>query len=210
MKRRRRPSAGALWRGRAQGASLMGTHVNSAGRTVQHQSLAEHLRHLRLDRRADVRDYLSQPTRVSYCDGVHDAASERERPMGRHDLMGRALARGRDVAYVIVADQDTPQPSEAANLLALTRFRPLAYARPAVTRAVSELMHDGAPRLLGDLHQTLLETVDLPANEIFCGLCHLLWHDRLSVDLCVSVLDYDTPGAFNPRALARWREDATS
>lgn len=65
---KRKPPANNSRRVRSNGQTLCGVVTNKAGHTVQFKSFAERSLLLRLDRRADVQDYLSQPDPIPYCD----------------------------------------------------------------------------------------------------------------------------------------------
>ena len=62
---KRKPPAGNTRRVRSTGRNLCGVITNKVGRTVQFESFAERSLLLRLDRSADVVDYLSQPEQIA-------------------------------------------------------------------------------------------------------------------------------------------------
>ncbi|MBK8138415.1 MAG: Tn7 transposase TnsA N-terminal domain-containing protein [Chloroflexi bacterium] len=64
----RKPPTDNSRRVHSNGQTLCGVVTNKAGRTVQFESFAERSLLLRLDRSADVQDYLSQPDPISYRD----------------------------------------------------------------------------------------------------------------------------------------------
>jgi TnsA-like endonuclease N terminal len=65
---KRKPPADNSRRVHSNGQTLCGVVTNKAGRTVQFESFAERSLLLRLDRSADVQDYLSQPDPIPYRD----------------------------------------------------------------------------------------------------------------------------------------------
>jgi hypothetical protein len=73
-----------------------------------------------------------------------------------------------------------------ANLLALFRYRPSAYAHQDITRIAFERLarcNEERRVSLPALVVSLTTDLDLLKPVVVAGLCHLLWHGKLSADM---------------------------
>jgi TnsA-like endonuclease N terminal len=98
--------------------------------------------------------------------------------------------------YIVHTERSLPQPSEVANLLALLRYRPTAYAHEQVTEALLEFLSQ--PMSLEDLMQCIARRLGLPEHLVFGSLCHLLWHGILETDFSTLFV---TDGCISPDIL---------
>jgi hypothetical protein len=94
-----------------------------------------------------------------------------------------AICQQRGWRYIVHTEQDLPQNSELANLLALFHYRPSAYAQTAVAQAASTHLSDGRPATIHQLACQLTTTLNLPQATVAAALYHMLWHGRLQTDL---------------------------
>jgi hypothetical protein len=217
---KRKPPAGNTRRVRSTGRNLCGVITNKVGRTVQFESFAERSLLLRLDRSADVVDYLSQPGQIAYIDAsgkrhsytpdyqvwhtdgrvsLHEVTLEHRldqpRIQRRHAAASAACIE-RGWTYHIHTETMLPQESELANLLALWAYRPTRYHDPHVTNALGARLADDRQTLYSlvmDIHRQSGQ----PVSHIACCLYHLLWHDVVQMDWRVLLFQDGVP---NPEA----------
>jgi len=207
MSMKRRPPVGNVRRVAAIGQNMRGVMTNKAGRVVQFESSLERSLLLRLDRDRSVRDYGSQPETFQFGDDqgkprtytpdfivwrndgaieIHEVTltQRRTRPAIRlREAAAAAICQQRGWRYIVHTEQDLPQNSELANLLALFHYRPSAYAQTAVTQAASVHLSDGRPSTVHQLTCQLTTTLNLPLATVAAALYHLLWHGRLQADI---------------------------
>lgn len=207
MSLKRRPPADNVRRVAPIGDNLRGTLTNKAGRVVQFESFLERTLLLRLDRDRTVRDYSSQPEIFRYRDGegrlhtytpdfrvwrqdetveIHEVmlTNCRARPaIYLRETAAQEICQGRGWRYVVHTEQDLPRGSELANLLALFRYRPTAYADACVIQAALARLKDGQRAYIGQVIGHLADELDLPETSIIPALCHMLWHGQLMTDL---------------------------
>jgi hypothetical protein len=181
--------------------------TNKAGRLVQFESWAERALLLRLDRDPDVADYGSQPEQFQFVDPqgkwrrytpdfivwrrdgqveIHEVtlARRRSRPeILRREIAAAEICLARQWRYRVHSEQSLPQGSELANLLALFRYRPAAYAHPAVARAACQYLGQRGAMALGALVAELTRELDLTPAQVIAAVGHLLWHGYLATDL---------------------------
>ena len=206
MSLKRKPPAGNVRRVRSNGHNLCGVITNKAGRLVQFESWLERALILRLDRDPEVLDYQSQPERFEFVDEqgqkraytpdfkvwrqdgrieIHEVTLSRRRVrsnMRQRERAGRELCQARGWHYVVHIEQNLPDSSELANLLALAGYRPRSYANQAVTQAVYDSLSAGKPLEMQELVGQIKQALNLPEGRITAGLCHLLWHSELATD----------------------------
>ena len=190
MSLKRRPPLGNVRRVAAIGQNIRGIMTNKVGRTVQFESFLERSLLLRLDRDPTVEDYGSQPETFQFlddrgkhraytpdfivwrCDGsteIHEVTltSRRLQPAARlREAAAAAICQRRGWSYIVHTESDLPQGTELANLLALFRYRPSAYAHSAVAQAIVEHLADsqlGATEQI--IRQRIMET-GLPLSLI--------------------------------------------
>ena len=207
MNLKRRPPLGNVRRVAAIGQNMRGTMTNKAGRIVQFESALERSLLLRLDRDQTVYDYGSQPETLSFLDNqgkqrtytpdfivwrrdktveIHEVTltSRRTRPAIRlREAAAGVICQKRNWRYIVHTEQNLPQATELANLLALFHYRPLAYAHTTVALAASAHLSDGQPATVHQLTCQLTATLNLPQATVAVALYHMLWHGRLQADL---------------------------
>lgn len=202
----RKPPPGNVRRVVSTGQNIRGVITNKAGRTVQFESWAERALLLRLDRDPAVKDYGSQPETFKYVDGqgntrrytpdfivwrtdgveIHEVTciKRRERPrLKQREAAGAEICTNRGWRYIVHTEQELPQGSELANLLALFRYRPTAYAHQEVAEVVRVRLRSGEAAVLSVLTGQIAQEVDLPEPKVVAAIGHLLWHGQLKTDL---------------------------
>jgi len=202
---KRKPPAGNTRRVKSTGRNLCGVITNKVGRTVQFESFAERSLLLRLDRSADVVDYLSQPEQITYTDSsgkrhsytpdyqvwhtdgrvsLHEVTLEqrlKQPPIQRRHAAATAACLEWGWTYHIHTEATLPQGSELANLLALWAYRPTRHGDLRVQGAFCHLLADSDQQLyplVMRLHRQSGQSV----AQIACCLYHLLWHDVVQMD----------------------------
>ena len=226
MKFKRTPPPGNVRQVVSTGQNLRGIITNKRGRLVQFESWAERTLLLRLDHDPDVTDYGSQPERFHFIgpDGkphsytpdfivwrrtgqveIHEVTltCRRARPsMGQRETAANEICQARGWRYLVHTEQSLPQGSEQANLLALFRYRPTAYANPAVAEAAGDHLVDGGSITLHTLVSQLALELGLAGPVVVAALGHLLWHGQLDTDLHHLIFATGSTG-FSPQAWAR-------
>lgn len=207
MRSKRTPPPGNVrWVG-TTGQNIRGVITNKMERIVQFESWAERALLLRLDRDPDIIDYGSQPEQFKFVDSlgkphtytpdfmvwckgghiqIHEVTLSIRR--NRAEILQREMAaekicRSRAWEYVVHTEHTLPQGSELANLLALFRYRPTAYADQAVSEAVHQHLSQGKPILLNRLVLEIEPKLARPSSVILAALGYLLWHGTLETDL---------------------------
>lgn len=207
MKFNRKPPPGNVRQVRSTGRNIIGGIINKAGREVQFESWTERALLLRLDRDPEVRDYGSQPETFEYVDEqgklrgytpdfvvwryngqteIHEVTltSRRMLPeMQRREAAGHRICQARGWHYLVHTEEDLPRGAELANLLALIRYRPTAYAHGGVTEAVGRRLGSGQPVVMVWLVKQVAQELSLPEPRVVAALGHLLWHGQLKTDL---------------------------
>lgn len=203
---KRRPPAGNVRRVVALGNNLRGTITNKAGRVVQYESFAERSLLLRLDRDWMVSDYASQPETFVFQapDGrthrytpdfmvwrtlehieIHEVtiSSRTDRPSQQWRMQAaEQICRDREWHYLVHTELTLPQGAELANLLALLAYRPTGYANPLVQSWLEQHFLLGAVQEFGQLAQAITRDTVQENHQVYPGLYHELWHDRLQMD----------------------------
>jgi hypothetical protein len=202
---KRKPPADNSRRVRSNGQSLCGVVTNKAGRTVQFESFAERSLLLRLDRSADVQDYLSQPDPILYRDpsgtqhhytpdfkvwhtdghiSLHEVTltvrADTPALQQRHAAAAQ-FCHERGWQYHLHTETTLPQRSELANLLALWGYRPSRYADPHIRHALFAALEAGE-ECLHPLVMRVSATCGAAPVEVAICLYHLLWHDQIGMD----------------------------
>jgi hypothetical protein len=207
MKLKRKPPLGNVRQVVSTGQNIRGIITNKAGRLVQFESWAERALLLRLDRDPDITDYGSQPEcfqftapngqQHSYTPDfivwrshgqveIHEVTMTRRqtRPsIIQRESAAREICRERGWLYIVHTEQSLPQGSELANLLALFRYRPAAYADPAVSRAADESLAEGSLVALQNLTFQIAQKSGIAGPVVVAALSHMLWHGQLETDL---------------------------
>lgn len=219
MSVKRKPPEGNVRRVVSTGQNLCGTMTNKVGRVVQFESFAERSLLLRLDRDATVTDYISQPETFHYDDAeghphrytpdfmvwrregaieVHEVTLSLRQTQPRlvlRQAMAETICQARHWRYVVHTEKTLPSGTELANLLALFRYRPTAYACPSLTERITALLGDHQPMTWLELSTALQARSESSSAEITATLCHGLWHGALSTDLNRLILVNATPAA---------------
>lgn len=202
---KRKPPADNSRRVRSNGQTLCGVVTNKAGRTVQFESFAESSLLLRLDRSADVRDYLSQPDPIPYRDpsgkahlytpdfkvwhtdghiSLHEVTvtfRSQMPPLQQRHAAAAQYCQTQGWQYHLHTETTLPHGSELANLLALWGYRPNRWDDPEVRRAVVAALTTGEKRLHA-LVTTVSESCQTAPLQVAVCLYHLLWHDQIGMD----------------------------
>lgn len=203
---KRRPPAGNVRRVVALGNNLRGTITNKVGRVVQYESFAERSLLLRLERDWTVRDYLSQPETFVFKapDGrmhrytpdfmvwrttdhieIHEVtiSSRTDRPSQQWRMEAAEQICGeREWRYLVHTELTLPQGAELANLLALLAYRPTGYANPSVQTWLEQHLSLDATQEFGQLAQAIALDTQQENHQVYPGLYHELWHDRLQMN----------------------------
>ncbi len=181
--------------------------TNKNGETVQCESYTERKLALRIDRDPRVKNYRSQPLRISYDDSegnrhtyvpdfqvwrwdglveIHEVTLSERRLLPN--------AQGREKAaweycdkegwrYVVHTEDSLPNDTEGANLLALYAYRPSIYERADVTHAAIGGFGIGQHILLRQLINALSQDLDQPSAAVSTAIYHLMWHGKIATDL---------------------------
>ena len=228
MKFKRNPPPGNVRQVVSTGQNIRGIITNKAGRIVQYESWAERALLLRLDRDPDIRDYGSQPERFQFIapngkehrytpdfivwrsNGqveIHEVTmtSRHTRPnIVQREAAANEICRVRGWRYIIHTEITLPQGGELANLLALFRYRPTAYADIAVSRKAGEWLAEGTSLALQTLVARIEQELDITRPTIVAALCHMLWHGEINTDLHQLIFWAGNTG-FSPDAWVQWR-----
>jgi hypothetical protein len=196
--------------------------TNKNGGTVQCESHSERRQALRFERDPGVKDYRSQPLRISYQDSdkkshsyvpdfqvwrwdgsveIHEVTLAERRllpDIQRWEEGAKKFCEEKGWQYVVHKEDDLPNDSESSNLLFLYAFRPAVYACREVALATAEKLSNGKRSLLTKLIKDFSQELGLPIGMVSSGLYHLMWHGKIATDLC-SLIFVD--GAPLPRTL---------
>lgn len=181
--------------------------TNKNGETVQCESHSERKLALRIDRDPMVKNYRSQPLRISYddsegklhtyvpdfqvwrCDGsveIHEVTLSERRLLPNAQRREKGAQEHCDKQgwrYVVHTEGSLPNDTEGANLLALYAYRPSVYSRAEVAHAVIEKFGIGQHILLRELSRTISQDLDLPSATVSTAIYHLMWHGKIATDL---------------------------
>jgi hypothetical protein len=216
MALKRKPPSGNVRRVASIAGNLRYTITSKADQTVQCESFLERKLTLRFDRDPSIRSYISQPERLTYLDGegkshtyipdfmvwkttgeieLHEVtltSRSCEKHIQERAAAARSICQERGWRYIVHTEATLPQATEEANLLALVRYRPTAYAHPGTTQFVKEQL---APAPTSMLFRTLVteitQAISLQETVVVPALCHLLWHGIIETDLCHTLLFQD-------------------
>ena len=216
MALKRKPPSGNVRRVASITNNLRYTITNKADQTVQCESFLERKLTLRFDRDPTIRSYTSQPERLTYRDTegkshtyvpdfivwktsgeieLHEVtltSRSRTPHIQERAAAARSICQERGWRYIVHTEVTLPQETEEANLLALARYRPTAYANAEVEcLAIKFLATRSAPMLFRTLVTEITQTLPLQEATVVSALCHLLWHGTLETDLCQTHLFQD-------------------
>lgn len=222
MSFRRRPPNGNVRRVAAIDNNSRYTITNKNGETVQCESHAERKKALVFDRDPQVKNYRSQPLRISFKDSegnactyvpdfqvwkldrsveIHEITRAERRPLPnakRREEAAEKYCKKRGWRYVVHTEDTLPNETEGANLLFLYMFRPRTYARPDVALAASEKLSSGKRISLVLLMRDIAQELGLPPGVVSSSLYHLMWHRKIDTDLRTLIF---VDGAPLPRTL---------
>lgn len=181
--------------------------TNNNGETVQCESHAERKLALCIDRDPRVKNYRSQPLRISYDDSegnphtyvpdfqvwrwdglveIHEVTLSERRlspnAQGR-EKAARDYCDKEGWRYVVHTEGSLPNDTEDANLLALYAYRPSIYSRADVAQAVIEKFGIGQHILLRQLIIAISQDLDLSSATVSTAIYHLMWHGKVTTDL---------------------------
>lgn len=212
---KRKPPPGNVRRVAAIGGNLRYTITSKANETIQCESFQERKLTLLFDRDPTIHAYRSQPERFPFIDTqgkahtyvpdflvwrtggeveIHEVtlSARRDQPRLRErEAAARRVCQERGWRYVVHTEESLPQATEEANLLALHRYRPSAYAHPGVTQLVQARLHERGPLAFQQLSSDIMRQLGLAAPTAVSALCHLLWHGVLVADLCHQLIFHD-------------------
>jgi hypothetical protein len=204
---KRKPPEGNVRRVAAIGNNSRYAITNKNGETVQCESHTERGLALRIDRDPRVKNYRSQPLRISYDDSegklhtyvpdfqvwrwdgsveIHEVTLSERRLLPNAQLREKAAREHCDKEgwrYVVHTEGSLPNDTEAANLLALYAYRPSIYSRADVAHAVLVKFGIGQHILLRELSSVISQDLDLPPATVSTAIYHLLWHGKIATDL---------------------------
>ncbi len=181
--------------------------TNKNGETVQCESHTERKLALRIDRDPRVKNYRSQPLRISYDDSegnphtyvpdfqvwrwdglveIHEVTLSERRLLPnaqRREKAAREYCDKEGWRYVVHTEGSLPNDTEGANLLALYAYRPSVYSRADVAHTVIEKFGIGQHILLRQLISAISQDLDLPSATVSTAIYHLMWHGKVATDL---------------------------
>lgn len=206
---KRRPPAGSVRRPQIKGVNTRGVFTSTTGRLVQFESQAEWALILHLDRDPTIRDYgtwletfsvappdtPNQPQSYTPQCMVwrhaeppeihrvvhHDQWTPGGRALG--DPLGPQLCLARGWTYVAHRAEHLTAPTPFANLQALVRYRPHAYHHPDVANYAHMQIPLGETRAFASMVGHIMAALNLPRPTVVAGLCHLVWHGVLGIDM---------------------------
>ena len=181
--------------------------TNKNGETVQCESHTEYKLALRIDRDPRVKNYRSQPLRISYIasegnqhtyvpdfqvwrwDGsieLHEVTLSQRRLLPhaqRREKAAQEYCEREGWRYVVHTEGSLPNDTEGANLLALYAYRPSVYSRTDIAHAVIERFGIGQHILLRQLISAISQEMDQPYATVSTAIYHLMWHGKIATDL---------------------------
>lgn len=202
---KRKPPVGNSRRVRSTGQNICGVISNKAGRTVQFESFAERSFLLQLERRWDITDYISQPEQLQYLDvegkphtytpdfkvwhrdsriSLHEVTLTKRldlAPIQERHAAARLICAERNWEFQIHTEQDLPQDSELANLLALWMYRSERYAQPDIAQVIQQALAHTEYRLYALVRDIHCQD-GFGIAQIASCLYHQLWHKQVEMD----------------------------
>src|SRR6266446_9649560 len=221
MALKRKPPAGNVRRVAPIDNNLRYAITSKADETVQCESFQERKLTLLFDRDSTVQEYRSQPERFAWTSSqgtshtyvpdfmvwkttgeieIHEVTltSRQDRlSIQEREKAARSICQQRGWHYIVHREATLPQATEEANLLALARYRPTAYANRDVARFVQERLANAfSPILFRTLVTEMTHTFHLQQAPVVSALCHRLRHGTRETDLCRHLIFQDaTPRA---------------
>ncbi len=205
---RRKPPDDNVRRVAPIGTNSRSTIRNKNGRTIQCESFGgERKLTLCFDRDPTVRDYQSQPIRISYTDSegkkqtyvpdfmvwkvdgsieIHEVTRSERRLLPnalRREAAAQKHCQKEGWRYVVHTEDSLPNDTVTTNLFELYMFRPTVYFRSDVALAAREKLSNGRHISLPLLIKEISQELGRPIGVVAPGLYHLLWHGRIETDL---------------------------
>ncbi len=212
MALKRKPPANNVRRIAPIGNNLRFAITSKAGELIQCESFQERILTLLFDRDESIREYRSQPIQFTFTDAqkkthtyvpdfmvwkttgeveIHEVtltSRQKQRNIEAREQAARELCRLEGWRYVVHTEETLPQATEAANLLALYRYRPAIYAHVAIASAVRTQLSSGGSKELCILMRAVAQELSLPQPTVISAVCHLLWHRVIDTDLSSRLL----------------------
>jgi hypothetical protein len=181
--------------------------TNKNGETVQCESHTERKLALRFDRDLRVKNYRSQPLRISYVDSennphtyvpdfqvwrwdslveIHEVTLSERRLLPNAQRREKAAQEHCDKEgwrYVVHTEGSLPNDTEGTNLLALYTYRPSIYSQAEVAHAVIKKFGISQHILLRQLINAISQDLGLPSATVSTAIYHLMWHGKIATDL---------------------------
>jgi len=214
---KRKPPENNVRRVAAIGNNSRYTITNKNGETVQCESHSERILALRIDRDTRVKNYRSQPLRISYVDAedkshtyvpdfqvwrwdglveIHEVTLAERRLLPNAQRREKAAQDHCDSEgwrYVVHTESSLPNDTEGANLLALYAYRPSIYSKVDVAHAVFDKIGIGQHILLSQLISAISQDLELPSAIVSTAIYHLLWHGKIATNLCSLIFIDNVP-----------------
>lgn len=214
---KRKPPENNVRRVAAIGNNSRYAITNKNGETVQCESYTERKLALRIDRDPCVKNYRSQPLRISFVDSedkphtyvpdfqvwrwdglveIHEVTLVERRLLPNAQRREKAAQEYCDKEgwrYVVHTEVSLPNDTEGANLLALYAYRPSVYSRAEVAHAVIEKFGLGQRILLRELSCAISQDLNLPSATVSTAIYHLMWHGKITTDLCSLIFIDNVP-----------------
>lgn len=196
MALKRKPPSGNVRRVASIAGNLRYTITSKADQTVQCESYLERKLTLCFDRDPSIESYVSQPERLTYMDTegkshtyvpdfmvwktngqieLHEVtltSRSNDKHIQERAAAARSICQERGWRYIVHTEVTLPQETEEANLLALARYRPTAYANAEVEQRVIKLL--ATPMPFRTLVTEITQTLSLQESTVVSALCHLL------------------------------------
>ncbi len=214
---KRKPPENNVRRVAAIGNNSRYATTNKKGETVQCESYAERKLALRIDRDSRVKNYRSQPLRISYVDSedksytyvpdfqvwrwdgvveIHEVTLSERRLLPnaqRREKGAQEYCDDEGWKYVVHTEESLPNDTEGANLLALYAYRPSIYSKADVAHAVFDKIGIGQHILLSQLISAISQDLELPSATVSTAIYHLLWYGKIATDLCSLIFIDNVP-----------------
>jgi hypothetical protein len=181
--------------------------TNKNGETVQCESHAERKLAWRFDRDPQVKNYRSQPLRISFVDSeekphtyvpdfqvwkwdgsveIHEITRSERRLLPNARRREEAAQKHCDKEgwqYLVHTETSLPSDTEDTNLLSLYSYRPSIYLRADVALAVRRKLSSGQRVLLRQLIDDVSQNLDLSMSIVSTAIYYLMWHGKITTDL---------------------------
>jgi len=214
---KRKPPENNVRRVAAIGNNSRYAITNKNGETVQCESHSERTLALRIDRDLRVKNYRSQPLRISYIDDedkphtyvpdfqvwrldglveIHEVTLSERRLLPnaqRREKAAQDYCDSEGWRYVVHTENSLPNDTEGANLLALYAYRPSIYSKADVAHSVFEKFGIGQHISLSQLISAISQDLELPSAIVSTAIYHLMWHGKIATNLCSLIFVDNVP-----------------